>query len=189
MSVDATGKTTPVGGSTARSRTVRYIIILVALAFLALLAYGLMQGGDQRVEAGSPAPDFTLTDFDGNTYRLSDLQGQVVVVNFWATWCVSCKDEAVDLEMAWRDYRDRGVLFLGVDYLDQEPRNLEYIEQYGITYPNGQDIQGRIYNAYGVEGLPETFIVNPQGEIAKVFIGPVTRAQLSAEIENVLATG
>ena len=187
MTTEKPAESVAEGGQNRRSLA-RYAILIAALAFMALLAYGLASGGDDRVEAGM-APDFTLTDFEGNTYRLSDLSGQVVVVNFWATWCVSCKDEAVDLEMTWRDYKDQGVLFLGVDYLDQEPLNLEYIERYDITYPNGPDIQGRIYNTYGVQGLPETFVINGKGEVTRAFVGAVTQAQLSAAIDEALASG
>lgn len=186
MTADTVTETTSSDSPAKRGGFARLFILIIAVAFVALLAYGLISGGDQRVEAGM-APGFTLTDFDGTTWNSDELRGQVVVVNFWATWCLSCKDEAVDLEMAWRDYRDKGVLFLGVDYLDQEPRNLEYIEQYGITYPNGPDIQGRIYNAYGVQGLPETFVITPDGEISEVFIGAVTQQQLSAAIDKALS--
>lgn len=182
-----------VGNSTSSSepkaarRGVAPIVIgLVALAFLALLVYGLMSAGDQRVEAGQ-APDFSLTTFDGQPLSLGDLKGQIVVVNFWATWCVSCKDEAADLEQAWRDYRDKGVQFVGIDYLDTAPLNQEYIERYDITYPNGSDLQGRAYQAYGVQGLPETFIIDQAGAVRKVFIGPATRDDLAAEIDKLLA--
>lgn len=182
----AQASSSPVPSQTTRRRGLgRYAILLVAAGFVALLAYGLMVSGDRRVEAGQ-APDFTLTSFEGQTYRLADLRGQVVVLNFWATWCVSCKDEADDIERVWRQYRDRGVLVLGVNYLDQEPLNRQWIANYDITYPNGPDIQGRIYNAYGVQGLPETFVVDRQGQVAKVFVGPVTEAQLAAELERVL---
>lgn len=163
----------------------RYLIILVALAFIGLLAYGLAAGGDERIEAGK-APDFALTTFDGQTLRLSDLQGQPVVLNFWATWCKECENEASDLELAWRDYRGRGVQFIGIDYLDQEPLNFDYIKRYDITYPNGLDLQGRIYAAYGVQGLPETFVINQDGEVVKVYVGAVTRAALSRELDKLL---
>lgn len=163
----------------------RWAILGLAAFFVALLMYGLLIAGEKRVEAGA-APDFTLTTFEGETLQLSDMAGQVVVVNFWSTWCVSCKGEAIDLEQAWQDFKDQGVAFVGVDYLDQEPLNLQWLEQYGITYPNGPDIQGRIYNAYGVQGLPETFVIDQQGNVAKVFVGPTTRAELSAEIRKLL---
>ncbi len=164
----------------------RYLVVAIAVFFVAMLGYGLITAGDQRVTEGK-APDFTLTTFDGETLRLSDLQGQVVVLNFWATWCISCKDEAVDLELAWRDFKDQGVLFIGVDYLDQEPLNLQWLERYGITYPNGPDIQGRIYNSYGVQGLPETFIIDQNGNVTKVFVGPTTRSAIAAEVRRLLA--
>lgn len=163
----------------------RWVVLVIAAFFVALLVYGLLNAGDQRVEAGA-APDFTLTTFDGDTLRLSEMAGQVVVLNFWSTWCISCKDEAVELELAWRDFKDQNVAFVGVDYLDQEPLNLQWLEQYGITYPNGPDIQGRIYQSYGVTGLPETFVIDQQGNVAKVFVGPTTRAALGAEIRKLL---
>lgn len=166
----------------------RWVILGLAAFFVLLLMYGLLIAGEKRVEAGA-APDFTLTTFDGDTIQLSELGGQVVVLNFWSTWCVSCKGEADDLEQAWQDFKDQGVAFVGVDYLDQEPLNLQWLEQYGITYPNGPDIQGRIYNAYGVQGLPETFIIDQQGNVAKVFVGPTTRAELGAEIRKLLGDG
>ena len=182
--------TTPTDGSTtaapARKGGIgRWVVFGIAAFFVAILVYGLMNAGDQRVEAGA-APDFSLTTFEGETLRLSDMAGQVVVLNFWSTWCISCKAEAVDLEMAWRDFEGQNVAFIGVDYLDQEPLNLQWLEKYGITYPNGPDIQWRIYNAYGVAGLPETFVIDQQGNITKVFVGPTTRAELGAEIRKLL---
>lgn len=163
----------------------RYLVLGLALIFVALLAYGLINAGDKRVEAGV-APDFNLTSFAGESLRLQDMRGQVVVVNFWSTWCVSCKDEATDLELAWRDVQGQNVRFVGVDYLDQEPLNKQWIERYDITYPNGPDIQGRIYAAYGVGGLPETFIIDQQGNVAQVFVGPTTREALVDAIQKLL---
>lgn len=179
MTSEPTGQPVPAG---QKKRGIgKYVVVVAVAAFFGILAYGLLTAGDDRVEAGK-APDFSLTSFDGDTYRLSDLEGKVVVLNFWATWCVSCKDEADDLEQTWRDFKGQDVIVLGVDYLDQKPLNQQWIENYDITYPNGDDIQGRIYNAYGVQGLPETFVINRDGEVVKAFIGAVTREQLSAEI-------
>ena len=164
----------------------RYLIALVALGFVALLVYGLATTGDKRVEAGM-APDFDLTTFDGQPLTLSELKGKVVVVNFWATWCLECKKEASDLEQAWRDYQEKGVQFVGIDYLDQAPLNQEYLDRYDITYPNAPDLQGRAYQAYGVQGLPETFVIDQNGAVRKVFIGAATRDDLAFEIDKLLA--
>lgn len=164
----------------------RYLIGLVALGFVALLVYGLATTGDKRVEEGM-APDFALTTFDGQPLTLTELKGKVVVVNFWATWCLECEKEASDLEQAWRDYRDKGVQFVGIDYLDQAPLNQEYLDRYDITYPNAPDLQGRAYQAYGVQGLPETFVIDQSGAVRKVFIGAATRDDLAFEIDRLLA--
>jgi cytochrome c biogenesis protein CcmG/thiol:disulfide interchange protein DsbE len=183
-----TGTTSPGEESAPRRRLAPFVVLALAVLFIGVLAYGLMNAGEDRIEAGA-APDFTLTTFEGDTLRLADMRGDVVVLNFWATWCLECEREASDLEMAWRTYQDDGVRFVGIDYLDQEPLNLEYLQRYDITYPNGPDIQGRIYNAYGVQGLPETFVIDRNGNVAKVYIGAVTQAELSAEIERLLGQG
>ncbi len=164
----------------------RYLIGLIALGFVALLVYGLATTGDKRVEAGM-APGFALTTFDGQPLTLTELEGKVVVVNFWATWCLECEKEASDLEQAWRDYKDKGVQFVGIDYLDQAPLNQQYLDRYEITYPNAPDIQGRVYQAYGVQGLPETFVIDQNGAVRKVFIGAATRDDLAFEIDKLLA--
>ncbi len=157
-----------------------------ALGLLALLGWGLMQAAAGPVESG-PAPDFTLTTFDGETIRLSDLRGQVVVINFWASWCPPCRDEAPYLESTWRKYKDKGVMFIGVDYLDTEKKALEYLAEFDITYPNGPDIGTRIADAYRIKGVPETFFVDKRGYVRSVSIGPLRPPMLEEEIEALLA--
>ncbi|MFV1948848.1 MAG: TlpA family protein disulfide reductase [Anaerolineales bacterium] len=138
-----------------------------------VLAIGLFRSQQGQVGIGEPAPDIELVTFEGETYRLSDYRGSVIVVNFWASWCESCKIEARDLEQAYQDYLERGdVLFLGVDYVDIEPEALGYLEEFGITYPNGPDLRTKISQAYRIRGVPETFIIDQQGIIAHVQIGP-----------------
>lgn len=168
-----------------RRQLVQPSIFLLVLAVLALLAYGVIATGREPL-SGGPAPDFTLTLFDGGQLALSELQGQVVVINFWASWCPPCRDEALVLERAWRSYHDRGVIFVGVDYMDTEPAAQAYIEEFGITYPNGPDLGSRIARDYHIKGVPETFFITPQGEIAEVFIGPLSEAQLTVTLERLL---
>ncbi len=172
---------TPVKGPLARA-----LIYGSLLGLLGLLGWGLM-----RVQAGprsqGPAPEFTLTTFQGDEYSLSELRGQVVVINFWASWCPPCRDEAAYLESTWREYRDQGVVFLGVDYVDTEPEALAYIEEFDITYPNGPDIGTRISQAYRIQGVPETFFVAKDGTLRGVKIGPLAPPELEDRLEAMLA--
>jgi cytochrome c biogenesis protein CcmG/thiol:disulfide interchange protein DsbE len=163
-------------------RTIVWVVVALVILFIAL---GLTQAFSTQPQAGQ-APDFTLDTYDGQTYTLSDLRGQVVVINFWASWCAPCAAEAPDLEAAWRAYRDRGVMFLGVDYVDSEGKGLEYLERHNITYPNGPDLRSKISDAYNIRGVPETFVVNREGEITFFAMRPISYDELAAEIEKAL---
>ncbi|HLE14349.1 MAG TPA: TlpA disulfide reductase family protein [Anaerolineales bacterium] len=145
------------------------------LTLLALVAFGLVRAQKGPVSAGEVAPAFTLNTFDGEQINTSDLAGKVIVVNFWASWCKPCEEEAADLETAWQYYRPRGnVVFLGVDYVDTEPEALAYLEKFKITYPNGPDLRTSISQAYRIRGVPETYIIAPDGVLSGVKIGPFT---------------
>lgn len=140
---------------------------------LLFLTINLINTQKGQVKAGEIAPEFELISFAGETYQLADYQGSVVVLNFWASWCESCKPEAEDLEAAYQNYLSRGdVIFFGVDYVDTEPEALAYLEEFGITYPNGPDLRTEISQAYRVGGVPETFVIDKDGVIAHVQIGP-----------------
>jgi len=171
----------------SRRRSARLVVFAAALVLvLASLAYGATTRGSGQLQSG-PAPDFTLGLFDGGEISLSDLRGQIVVLNFWASWCTPCKEEAPMLESVWQRYAGQGVAVIGVDYKDTEPAARAFLDQFGITYPNGPDTRSRIAGAYGVQGVPETFVITQQGEIAKVFVGSPTEAQLTAVLEDLLA--
>ena len=152
---------------------------------LVFLAIKLFQSSLGPVRSGTP-PDFTLTTFSGQTYTLSELKGQIVIVNFWASWCDPCKAEAADLEMIWRDYKDRDVLLLGVDYADTKDEALTYLSTWNITYPNGPDVGTRISQSYRIRGVPETYIVTQDGLFAKSFIGPTSYENIAVILEALL---
>ncbi len=174
-------------GPAAKSKRTGLIIAFAAiLALLALLAWGLKKAQAGPIESGL-APDFTITGYDGRTFTLSELRGQVVIVNFWASWCPPCREEAAYLEATWRKYEGKGVVFVGVDWVDTQKEALAYIDEFDITYLNGPDIGTRAAQAYSIKGVPETFYVAKNGELRGVHIGPLKSPELDNKIEELLA--
>jgi cytochrome c biogenesis protein CcmG/thiol:disulfide interchange protein DsbE len=144
----------------------------VVVGLLLLLWFGLQQkevGGSKVVNVPfTRAPDFSLGLFDGSTFTLSGaLQtGKPVVVNFWASWCGPCADEAPLLQDAAQRYGNR-VTFVGVDVQDVDTDGQAFIRKYGITYPNGSSGAGPISIQYGMRGVPETYFVAPDGRLIR----------------------
>jgi cytochrome c biogenesis protein CcmG/thiol:disulfide interchange protein DsbE len=108
------------------------------------------------------------------------------VLNFWASWCVECRIEADLLEETWKEYRDAGVVFLGVAYIDVEPKSLEYLEEFNITYPNAPDLRSEISSKYDITGVPETFFIDQAGEVVHIQLGPVNGTMLTGLIDQML---
>ena len=150
------------------------------------IPHGAAQYGAGRPLIGQTAPDFRLMLLDGGTLSLADLRGEVAVVNFWASWCPSCKDEMPDLQSTWETYADKGVTFVGIAYQDEEPAVRTELANYGTTYPVGLDTGDRIALDYGITGIPETFIIDQEGRIAFARIGPITADVLAAELDTLL---
>lgn len=172
--------------SQVRGWVVALVWILV-IGLLGLVGFGLVNANRGPLEIGEPAPDFTLVTFDGEQIDTTDLRGKVVLVNIWASWCVTCIDEAEELEQAYQMFKDRDVVFLGVDWSDVESKALAYLERYGITYPNGPDLGQKVYKSYRVRGVPETFIIGPDGRLAGIKIGPFSSlGEIVTAVESAL---
>jgi peroxiredoxin len=161
----------------------RYWAVVIGSIIVGLAA---LLGVQMTPRTSSSMPSFTLQTFDGQAFRSADLQGQVVVINFWASWCGPCQAEAPALVNAWKTYAGRGVQFLGVTYLDPLPESQAFIQRFGIPYPNGQD-EGMI-KAFGVELVPTTLVIDRQGMIRARFDTTVGEVELSAQIESALST-
>lgn len=174
--------------------------VVLGAPVIALLSYGMTR--DPR-EIPSPlpgraAPVFSRTVFApgedsilarplGDTVRLAGHRGQIVVVNFWASWCLACRDEHDALSMTARQYARDGVRFYGLLYNDQESNGLNWISQMGgQAYPALSDPGARAAIDYGLYGVPETFVVDQEGRVARKFLGPVGPAQLSQVIDSLL---
>ena len=176
-----------------KSSTGRRILLILGFIFLigwvGVVVVNMLSLESTQLQ-GRKAPEFSLPLFDQfeeDEIALADLRGQVVVINFWASWCVECYKEARLLEEAWQDYKDQGVIFVGVDYLDTEKEALEYMVEYGVTYPSGPDIGTKIAKDYGLTGVPETFFIDKDGNIAHVQIGPIEKPQLYSLLDKLVA--
>jgi cytochrome c biogenesis protein CcmG/thiol:disulfide interchange protein DsbE len=163
-------------------------VLVPALGLVGLLAYGFRTNPREIPSPllGRPAAPFSLALFDGGRFQLAEQRDRVVVVNFWASWCVPCRGEAPVLEAAWRAHRDRGVVIVGVNVQDSEPAARAFIEEFGLTFPNGPDPGGRIAIDYGVYGIPETFVIGRDGLIAYKHVGVIAPPALEARIQGAL---
>ncbi len=189
-----TENATPPASETSRKLPGWLIVLGIGVLFVAGLLILALFKPPQKALCEGPAPDFSLTLFDeyrgglpGETVKLSDLRGKGVVLNFWASWCKPCEEEAADLEAAWRKYKDQGIVFVGVDYLDQDPSAKRYLEKFDITFANGPDLASKISKRYTIRGVPETFFIDPEGKIVGCRkVGPLMSAELDQRIAEIM---
>ncbi len=161
-------------------------VIPLILAFVAV-GFGLFRARP-AVELGAAAPTFDLPDLarPGRTISLTDLRGRPVVLNFWASWCEPCREEAPELAEAARAFEGR-VSFLGVNILDGRDEALEFVRRYAIPYPSGRDGSARVSRLYMVTGVPETVFLDAEGRLVGIYIGAFTPGQLEGILEDLLA--
>jgi cytochrome c biogenesis protein CcmG/thiol:disulfide interchange protein DsbE len=171
------------------------LAIAVVLALLAVLVWRVVQkhggGAAAAIRRGehptAPVFDLGRLDADGRL-RLDSLRGKAVVLNFWASWCAPCKTEAPLLEAAWRKWRSRGVLVVGVDANDFKSDARRFMRRYGVTYPVVHDGPGAWLDDYGLSGFPETFFVRPDGRIDSWLQGELSRQELESGIRGAVSS-
>ena len=173
-------------------------VSIPVLALLAILAWASVTSGPARgglavnenfveldVEAES-APDFTLLLMGGGEISGVELRGQVVMLDFWASWCPPCRDEAPVLAQVYGEYKEKGVEFVGVNLWDNVGDAETFLLQEGHRYPNGIDEEGKLAISYGVRGIPEKFFINREGLIVRKFSGPMSAERLRGILDTML---
>ena len=161
---------------------------VLLIGVMAVVAVGFTRDPG-RIESplvGRTAPEFRLVSLDGATIDLAGLRGRSVVLNFWASWCIPCRDEAPLLRAAQDRYAALDVAFLGVVYQDSAPSAQAFVDRYGIAYPSLLDPDGRTALDYGVYGIPETYFIAADGIIRAKQIGPLDAATLERQIAEAL---
>ena len=166
------------------------ISVALLLAFILVMAmvmhrqtgksgFGIFSNGRLVNIAPRPAPDFVLTGYYGESLQLSDYRGQIVLLNFWASWCPPCRIEAPVLQRAAERLASNDLTVLGINVWDDDPAAREFLKAFGVAYPNAEDTTRAIPVEYGVTGLPETFVISPTGVIVRRWIGPIDDQQLA----------
>ena len=165
----------------------RLIIVLITIgSLLGILAYGFNR--DPRYISspllGRQASPFTLLLFDGRQLSLADLRGKIVFVTFWASWCPPCRAEATELEAAWQRFKDRDVVFLGINIQDTEENARAFLKEFNISYLNGRDPTGKVAIEYGVWGIPEAFFIDRRGQITYKHVGTLGPDVVAIKLEE-----
>ena len=171
--------------------TLYILVLIVGASWIALSANttGAETGSTSAPQAGFAAPDFTLKTATDETYTLSELRGQAVLVNLWATWCPPCKAEMPAIEKMYREYKDQGFIVLAIDmtYQDDPLNVVPFTQKYGLTFPVLLEETGDVAAAYQLRSLPTSLFIDRYGMISEVVIGgPMSEALLRTRIEQIL---
>lgn len=150
------------------------IVVLAVAAAVGLLVYGLASKGDSQIEVGDPVPTAKLDRLEGDGVEsLADYRGRWVMVNFWASWCVPCREEAKALNQLQDERGGPKFTVVGVDSNDLSPDARAFIERYGVEYPQLHDGDGELAKDFGTTGVPESYLFDPQGKLKVPWRGPV----------------
>lgn len=164
-----------------------FLAFLAVCAVIGLLAFGLLSKGEAKIAVGDPVPDRQLPVLDGpGQGSIADYRGRWVLVNLWASWCAPCRQEAPELERFAQRYRKRGVSVLGIDVQDNSEDALAFLREYRVEYPQLRSVGDERSAAFGSTGVPENFLVDPQGRLALIWRGPVDTEFLEQNVAPIV---
>lgn len=181
--------------SARRQTFFRSPVFLLAIGMILILAgVGalVLSGSGDRAQAASsearhdPAPAFSLPTVTGDRLALADYRGQYVLVNFWATWCPPCRAELPDLVAYYEDHAAEGFMLIGVNEQEAPALVTNYLTQSRLDFPVVLDSDGGVMQQYGVTGMPSSFLVDPEGQIVRMWTGMITRATLESAVTPLL---
>ncbi len=165
---------------------IRAVILLILGLAVAYTLYANFTKDDvQKVETGSKAPDFALVDLNGEKHKLSEYKGQGVFLNFWGTWCKPCEKEMPYINNQYAQFKDKGVQVLAVDVGESELAVTKFKDRYQLNFPIVIDKDSQVMNAYGVNPLPITFLIDKEGEVVKIHTGQLTEAMVKDFMEQI----
>jgi len=166
------------------------IAVLAVLAVVGLLTFGLLSKGSSGLALGEAAPASPLPRLEGGgSGSVADYRGRWVLVNFWASWCVPCREEAPALESFQRRHADADFTVLGIDSRDLSGDGRAFVERFGLTYPQLRDGDGDAAGEFGTTGVPENFLVDPRGKVRLLVRGPVSEEYLDRYVAPLLPGG
>ncbi|WP_053367000.1 thiol-disulfide oxidoreductase ResA [Bacillus sp. FJAT-27245] len=169
-----------------RRLAIRTAILVLLVAAVAYTLYANFTKEERaRAKAGDIAPNFVLTDLEGNKHKLSDYKGQGVFLNFWGTWCKPCEEEMPYINNQYKQFKDKGVQVLAVNISESNVAVSSFSEKYGLTFPILLDKDSQVMNTYGVGQLPATFLVDKEGKIVKYHTGQLTEHTIKQFMESI----
>lgn len=164
----------------------RTIILLLLGSVVAYTLYANFTKDDvKKVAIGQKAPDFILTDMNGEQHRLSDYEGQGVFLNFWGTYCKPCEREMPYMDNQYKQFKDKGVQVLAVNVSESELSVNKFIDRLNLSFPVVIDKNGQVQTAYGIGALPATFMIDKEGNVVKYHTGQLTEAMIKDLMEQV----
>lgn len=174
--------------------------IIVPATFVGFVGFGLVKTSPPRDLVNEPGPQFSLPLLQGGRLTSADLRSKPVVINFWASWCTPCREEAKVLEEKWRTYGERGVVIVGVNVQDSAEDAARFVDEFGLTFPIVRDVDLILYRKLGVRGMPETFFLDHTYRFSAIesgrqlgerggtkVLGAIEPGLLEAQIQQLLA--